>query len=88
MANIFSYDPHYAAMERRLRQAFGGNVCQLRGIAGNNRILFALRPAAGAPTRAQQLVQRVALCGALWPGLAPFNRLLAHWVVGRLRRSG
>lgn len=85
VANIFSYDPHYVALERRLRQTFGDNVCQLRGIAGNNHILFALRPAAGAPTRAYRLVQRIALCGALWPGLAPLNRLLAHWVVARLR---
>jgi spermidine synthase len=88
VANIFSYDPNYAAMVRRLRQAFGDNVCQFRGIAGNNHILFALRPRAGKPTRAHRLVQRVALCGALWPGLAPFNRLLAHWIVGRLRRAG
>ncbi|QBE67042.1 methyltransferase domain-containing protein [Pseudoduganella lutea] len=87
VANIFSYDPNYHAMANRLRQAFGGHVCQFRGIAGNNHILFALRPAAGAPTRACRLVQRVALCGALWPGLAPFNRLLAHWIVGRLRQT-
>ncbi|GGX77988.1 methyltransferase domain-containing protein [Massilia dura] len=89
VANIFSYDPNYPAIARRLRQAFGDNVCQLRGVAGNNHIVFALRPAEGMParaaTRAQRLVQRIALCGALWPGLAPFNRLLAHWVVARLR---
>jgi spermidine synthase len=85
VANIFSYDPNYQAMARRLCQAFGDNVCQLRGVAGNNHILFALRPAPGAATRALRLVQRIALCGALWPGLAPFNRLLAHWVVARLR---
>ncbi|WP_338771913.1 transferase spermidine synthase [Massilia sp. METH4] len=91
VANIFSYDPNYGAMDRRLHHAFDGNVCQFRGIAGNNRILFALRPArtgGGGPTRAQRLVQRVGLCGALWPGLAPFNWLLAHWVVGRLRQRG
>jgi spermidine synthase len=87
VANIFSYDPNYGAMERRLHHVFDGNVCQFSGIAGNNRILFALRPGrARTPTRACRLVQRVALCGALWPGLSPFNRLLAHWVVHRLRR--
>lgn len=85
VANMFSYDPNYPAMARRLGQAFGEHVCRLRGVAGNNHILFALRPAAGAPTRASRLVQRVGLCGALWPGLAPLNRLLAHWVVARLR---
>ncbi len=88
VANLFSYDPQYAPMVHRLQQAFGGHVCQLRGIAGNNHILFALRPAAGRPTRARRTLQRVAFCGALWPGLAPFNRLLAHWVVGRLRQNG
>ena len=90
VANMFSYDPHYGAMQHRLHQAFSDNVCQFRGIAGNNRILFALRAGgaaeACAATRAHRLVQRVALCGALWPGLAPFNRLLAHWVVLRLRQ--
>ncbi|MBB3221846.1 methyltransferase domain-containing protein [Pseudoduganella umbonata] len=89
VANMFSYDPHYGAMKHRLRQAFSDNVCQFRGIAGNNHILFALRPASAATARsatpAHRLVQRVALCGALWPGLAPLNRLLAHWVVARLR---
>jgi spermidine synthase len=87
VANIFSYDPNYRAMVRRLRQTFGDNVCQFRGIAGNNHILFALRPAPGPATPALRLVQRVAFAGALWPGLAPLNRLLARWVVARLRSN-
>ena len=86
VANIFSYDPDYHAMLGRLRQTFGDNLCQFRGIAGNNHILFALRPAPGPVTAAHRLVQRVAVAGTLWPGLAPLNRLLARWVVARLRR--
>jgi spermidine synthase len=87
VANIFSYDPDYNAVSRRLRATFGDDLCQFRGIAGNNHILFALRPADGAPTRARRLVQRVAQSGSLWPGLALLNRLLAHWVVARLRQN-
>ncbi|MFC3457139.1 MULTISPECIES: fused MFS/spermidine synthase [Massilia] len=47
VANLLSYDPHYAALQERIHAAFGGRVCQFEGIAGNNHILFALR----APAR-------------------------------------
>jgi spermidine synthase len=90
VANVFSYDPHYPVITRRLRQAFANNVCQFHGIAGNNHILFALhRPpdAPGPHGRAYRLLQRVRHAGALWPGLAIFNRLLARWVVYRLRNA-
>jgi spermidine synthase len=81
-ANIFSYDPHYAAMLRRLRQAFEQRVCQFPGIAGNNRILFAV--AGGAPSPALRMLEQVRRGGG-W-GLGPLNRLLARWVVFRLQR--
>jgi len=86
VANLFSYDPRYHAMVRRLGEAFGGHVGQLRGVAGNNRIVFAHRRAAG-PTAAGALMRRVATWGSPWPllGFAPFNRLLAHQVVAGLR---
>ncbi|TWI69977.1 spermidine synthase [Pseudoduganella lurida] len=89
VANVFSYDPHYHVIKRRLRQAFADEVCQFHGIAGNNHILFALSrdDAGGRPSRAARLVQRVRQTGALWPGLAFCNRLLARWVVHRLRTS-
>ncbi|AXA91523.1 transferase spermidine synthase [Massilia sp. YMA4] len=89
VTNIFSYDPQFGTMLRRLRQAFDGHVGQLRGIAGNNRIVFAHRRAPGERTRAAALMRRVAAWGSPWPGLGfgPFNRLLAHHIVGGLRQA-
>ena len=83
VANMFSYDPHFPAMRRRLRVAFADRLCQFRGIAGNNRLLFAV--SGGAPSPALATLRRVARCQGL--GLGPLNRLLAHWVVWRLRRQ-
>jgi spermidine synthase len=84
VANVFSYDPQYAAILRRLRQCFQQRVGSFYGIAGNNRLLFAVK--GGAPSPALATLRRVARCQGL--GLAPLNRLLAHWVVWRLRRGG
>lgn len=81
VANMFSYDPHYGAMLRRLRQSFQGRICWFRGIAGNNRILFAVKD--GAPSPALAMQQKIARSHGLpWPVL---NRLLAHWTVLKLR---
>lgn len=80
-ANIFSYDPHYPAMLRRLRQTFQNQLCWFHGMAGNNRIVFAVKGGARSPALAMQ--RRVARRQGL--GLAVLNRLLAHWVVLRLR---
>jgi spermidine synthase len=82
VTNIFSYDPHYGAMLRRLRQAFQGRICWFRGIAGNNRILFAVKDGgvdvAGAGHAAES--------GAhARPGPAPAQLLLAHWIVLKMR---
>ncbi|KQV84782.1 transferase spermidine synthase [Massilia sp. Root351] len=88
VANVFSYDPQYAAVLRRLRACFQQRVGSFHGIAGNNRLLFAIKPgaasgAAAAPTRAQRALLRAAhRRGPAW-GLA--HRLLAHWIVFRLR---
>ena len=81
VANIFSYDPHYGAMLRRLRHAFHGRICWFRGIAGNNRILFAVKD--GAPSPALAMQQKVARSHGL--ALPVLNRLLAHWTVLKLR---
>ncbi|SDG35962.1 spermidine synthase [Duganella sp. OV458] len=81
VANIFSYDPHYAAMLRRLRKAFEGRICWFTGIAGNNRILFAVKSGGHSPALAMQ--RKVARTGGL--ALPLLNRLLAHWIVLRLR---
>jgi spermidine synthase len=81
VANIFSYDPQYGAMLKRLRQAFQGHICWFRGIAGNNRILFAVK--GGAPSPALAMQRKVARNHGL--ALPLLNRLLAHWIVLRLR---
>jgi len=89
VANMFSYDPNYRPMLSRLRDAFQERICQFTGIAGNNRIVFAIRPgrAPGAP--ASRMQRRVASHGGYGPGLgfALANRLLAKWTVARLRRA-
>lgn len=89
VANIFTYDPDYVTALQRLRAAFGGQLGWLRGIAGNNRILFALRPAPpDAAGRGQRLLQWLARhpdgAGVGWA-----NRLLARLLVAWLaRRTG
>nr|WP_315254994.1 fused MFS/spermidine synthase [uncultured Duganella sp.] len=81
VANIFSYDPHYHKMVRRLSQAFQGRICWFTGIAGNNRILFAVEAGGNTPALAMQ--QKVARSGGL--ALPLLNKLLAHWIVWKLR---
>lgn len=84
VANIFSYDPNYGRMLRRLRRAFDGRICSFHGIAGNNRILFAVQGGGRSPALAMQ--QKVARTGGL--ALPLLNRLLAHWIVLKMRRGG
>jgi spermidine synthase len=81
VTNIFSYDPNYGAMLRRLRLAFQGRICWFRGIAGNNRILFAVKGGGASPALAMQ--QKVARTHGL--ALPLLNRLLAHWIVLKMR---
>lgn len=95
VANIFTYDPDYVTALQRLRAAFDGQLGWLRGVAGNNRILFALRPpapgstgAAGATQdRGQRLLRWLARrphgAGAGWS-----NRLLARLLVAWLGKRG
>ncbi len=88
VANLFSYDRHYGAMLGRLRLTFRQRVCWFDGIAGNNRILFAVNAdaGAGAPSRALRVQRLVALRRRF--GLAFLNPLLARLVVRRLSRAG
>jgi spermidine synthase len=87
VANIFSYDPQYDGALQRLRDCFQERVCQFRGIAGNNHIIFAIRPGQTPGAPASRMQRRVAAYGGYAPGLgfAWPNRLLAHWTVARLR---
>ncbi|HEY0061898.1 MAG TPA: transferase spermidine synthase [Telluria sp.] len=87
VANIFSYDPAYPRMLARLDLMFDQRLCWLDGVAGNNRILFALkaRPGSAAPPNAAlRLQQRLARhhgLGARW-----LNRLLVRVLVAWLAR--
>lgn len=83
VTNIFSYDPHYGAMLRRLRQAFQGRICWFHGIAGNNRILFAVKDGGSSTSPALAMQQKVARTHGL--ALPLLNRLLAHWIVLKMR---
>ncbi|MEO7495296.1 MAG: fused MFS/spermidine synthase [Massilia sp.] len=83
-ANVFSYDPQYGAILGRLRLMFGNHVCWLERVAGNNRILFAVKagfdPAPGAPApralRVARWLDRRHGLGAGW-----LNRLLVRSLV-------
>ncbi|CDG83845.1 putative Spermidine synthase [Janthinobacterium agaricidamnosum NBRC 102515 = DSM 9628] len=84
-ANIFSYDPHYAAMLDRLEVVFRRRVCALDGIAGNNHIIFAVRQDAGAAaTRAGKTQRLLALRRRV--GLHWLNRILVRLLILQLSR--
>jgi spermidine synthase len=76
-ANVFSYDMRHGAVLGALATAFDGRICQLRKVAGNNRILFAVGSPHGPDDRAARMQQRLARHGALLPvpGRGLFNRL-------------
>jgi spermidine synthase len=82
-ANVFSYDPRHAAVLDALGAAFDRRTCQLRGVAGNNHILFAVAGPGGRPER---LRQRLARHGALLPipGRGLLNRLCIRLLLNYL----
>lgn len=81
VANIFTYDPQYAGALQRLRAAFDGRLGWFARIAGNNRILFAVRPSqpGAVPGRAERLLVRMA--SREGRGFGWSNRLLARLLV-------
>ena len=83
VANVFTYDPQYAGALQRLRAAFDGRLAWFARIAGNNRILFAVRPSA-TPGRGERLLIRIACKEGR--GLGWSNRLLARLLVAWLAR--
>jgi spermidine synthase len=89
VANIFTYDPDYVTSVQRLQAAFDGHACWLSGIAANNQILFAQRPAGpgNVPGRALRFLRDTVRNRGL--GLPLLNKLLARCVVAWLaaRRS-
>ena len=86
VVNIFTYDPDYVTAMQRLQAAFDGHACWLAGIAGNNQIVFAQRPAqpGAAPSHPLRLLRDRLRNRGL--GLGPLNRLLARLVVAWLSR--
>lgn len=85
VVNIFSYDPAYAAMLERLRLMFDDRVCWFDKVAGNNRILFAVKAALRGPAPRALRVQRLlALRNGL--GAGSLNRLLVRALVAWLAR--
>ncbi|MES2760012.1 MAG: fused MFS/spermidine synthase [Pseudomonadota bacterium] len=87
VANIFSYDPHYPAMLGRLRLMFGGEVCWFDQVAGNNRIVFAVKAPldadrAARPGHAVRVARLVARRHGLGAGV--LNRLLVRALVACL----
>jgi spermidine synthase len=88
VANIFSYDPQYAAMLGRLRLMFGGEVCWFDQVAGNNRILFAVKAPLDAPATAtppsHALRMRKLVGRRNGLGLGVLNRLLVRAVIACL----
>jgi spermidine synthase len=87
VANVFSYDPRHDAVLAALGAAFDGRTCQLKKVAGNNRILFAVASADGPGARLQR---RLARYGALLPlprplpGRGLLNRLCVRLLLNRL----
>jgi spermidine synthase len=89
VANIFSYDPHYAAMLGRLRLVFDERLCWFDKVAGNNRILFAVKaPFHADPARAGlpalRMQRRIARRNGLGAGV--LNRLLVAALLAWLAR--
>jgi spermidine synthase len=84
--NVFTYDPAYRPILSRLGLIFDGRLCWLKGVAGNNRILFAVRAPAGAggdalrPAKVQRWLARRDGIGAAW-----LNRLLIRTLLIRLQ---
>lgn len=58
VANVFSYDPACPRMLARLRLMFDKRLCWFDGVAGNNRILFAVKAPPGAPGENLPAVRR------------------------------
>lgn len=86
VANIFSYDPQYPAALARLQRCFRRRVCSLHGIAGNNRIPFAVKAVAGGPaTPSLRMLARIRSVGGRGLAWTMLHRLLAHWLVWRTK---
>ncbi|MES2324168.1 MAG: fused MFS/spermidine synthase [Pseudomonadota bacterium] len=85
VANIFSYDPQYGRMHARLDLMFDRRLCWFDRVAGNNRILFAVKAEPGSDGgHAGRLQRRVARRQGLGNGV--LNRLLVSCLIAWLAR--
>jgi spermidine synthase len=80
VANVFTYDPRHGDVLAALGTAFENRLCWLDGVAGNNRIVYALDvadPSAPAPRRLRALARRHG-SGRGWVNRALVRLLLAR----------
>jgi len=86
VVNLLSYDPARAQLAARIAAAFQGQVCEFRGIAGNNHLLFAVKGGSGregmAALRMRHRVARLGGLGAGWLNRA-LARALVAWLAWR-----
>lgn len=93
VANLLAYDALHDTLVARVQEAFGARTCDFHGIAGNNHLLFAIKPSppgqvhapATAAARLQQRLREYCMRhrGLPYPVL---NRLLARALVAWLAR--
>lgn len=84
VVNVFNYDPRYRAVLDALAREFGGRLCSLDGVAGNNCIVHALNAthmSTPAAHRMEFLARRHGLGREWWNRL--LLRLLLLWIASR-----
>jgi spermidine synthase len=86
VANVFTYDRRHDAVLDALDLAFGGRICWLDKVAGNNRIVFAVTEGRAADGHAVRMQRRLARRRALVPGLrlGLLNRLCVRLILIRI----
>lgn len=79
VANMFTYDPRYGAVLAALDTVFDGRTCWFDKVAGNNRIVYALRAPDGACPAARRLARlaRRHGLGAGWLNRLAIRAILA-----------
>lgn len=87
VVNVFTYDPRYRDILAALNARFDGHTCWFDRVAGNNRIVFALRtdtadPAADTIAQRMRRLARRRGFGAGWLNRVAVRLVLA-WIAGR-----
>jgi spermidine synthase len=85
VSNVFTYDPRYRDVLAALDTVFQGRTCWFDKVAGNNRIVYALRPADPADPDHDAATRRMArLAQRRGLGVGLLNRLYVRLVVARI----